>query len=50
VVANVVAVFVVLFRALGMPDEAPARAEVPDRGGMTEAGVPYVAGPPREHA
>lgn len=48
-VANVVGVFVVLYRALGMPDE-PQHVQPADRGAMSEAGVPYVPGPPRQHA
>lgn len=49
VVANVIVVFVVLFWALGMPDE-PQHVQPADRGAMSEAGVPYVPGPPRQHA
>src|SRR5262249_13850774 len=43
VFANVVAVFVALWWALGKPKETP-RPEYRDRGGMTEDGVPYVRG------
>jgi hypothetical protein len=43
---NVLAVFVALIRALGLPDEDPTRAPVHvDRGAMSDGGVPYVRGP-----